>query len=284
MLDFVPSNTAKQTMNRWRLSGNLVLVTCICLSIATSVCADQPAKIKVMSYNIHHAEGVDRKLDIQRIAKVIRSVNPDIVALQEVDRNTKRTRSIDQPQQLARLTEMQVAFGGNIALQGGQYGNAVLSRHPITQKQNYLLPNLDNGEQRGVLVVEIDVTFHSSPILFLATHFDHRRKEDERVASAKFINELISNDSERPALLAGDLNATINSTTLGELTKSWKRSNIAELPTIPVGEPSKQIDFILFRPHARWHVTDVTVLDEKVASDHRAIVATLEFIHDKSVE
>src|SRR3954468_2494324 len=90
-----------------------------------------PERVRVLSYNIHHGEGVDGKLDLERIAAVINAVEPDLVALQEVDQRVARTRLIDEPADLARLTKMHVAFGANLALQGGHYGNAVLSRWPI---------------------------------------------------------------------------------------------------------------------------------------------------------
>jgi endonuclease/exonuclease/phosphatase family metal-dependent hydrolase len=62
-----------------------------------SASSAEPVRLRVLSYNIHHAEGVDRKLDVERIAAVIQSVKPDLVALQEVDRNVKRTGGVDQP-------------------------------------------------------------------------------------------------------------------------------------------------------------------------------------------
>ncbi|MEZ6125794.1 MAG: endonuclease/exonuclease/phosphatase family protein [Planctomycetaceae bacterium] len=123
-----------------------VLILSIVTMVPAAVSqAEEPAQLRVLSYNIHHAEGVDRKLDLERIAKVIPSVKPDVVALQEVDQNVKRTGSIDQPEKLARLTEMNVIFGANIELQGGHYGNAVLSRFPIARHKNHLLPNIDNS-------------------------------------------------------------------------------------------------------------------------------------------
>ncbi|MEX2025646.1 MAG: endonuclease/exonuclease/phosphatase family protein, partial [Pirellulaceae bacterium] len=61
-------------------------------------------QLRVLTYNIHHGEGIDGKLDLPRIARVIESVDPDLVALQEVDRRVERTGSVDQPAELARLT------------------------------------------------------------------------------------------------------------------------------------------------------------------------------------
>lgn len=235
-----------------------------------------PQRLRLLSYNIHHGEGTDGKLDLERIARVIKSGRPDLVALQEVDRNTERTRLVDQPAELARLTEMKVAYGPNIEFQGGEYGNVVLSRYLIRRHENHKLPRFDDGEQRGVLVTEIDVPGSDTPLLFLATHLDHRAKDAERLASAKAIAEIAAKHADRPMLLAGDLNDVADSAVLRQFEKHWTRTNEKELPTIPVTKPTRQIDFILFRPRERWKAIETMVLDEAVASDHRAIFAVVE--------
>jgi endonuclease/exonuclease/phosphatase family metal-dependent hydrolase len=236
----------------------------------------RPFRIRVLTYNIHHGQGIDGKLDLERIARVILSVEPDLVTLQEVDRNTQRTLLVDQPAELARLTKMHVVFGDNIAFQGGQYGNAVLSQFSIRRHENHALPTLDQGEQRGVLEAEVELPDKQSSFLMLATHLDHRRNARERIASAVAINNLIARRGDTAALLAGDLNAIPGSTTLVELAKQWKRANEQIAPTIPVGKPTRQIDYVMFRPVERWKVVETKVLDEAVASDHRAVLAVLD--------
>jgi endonuclease/exonuclease/phosphatase family metal-dependent hydrolase len=141
-----------------------------------------------------------------------------------------------------------------------------------------LLPNIDKSEQRGVIEAEITLPEMKQPLLLLATHFDFRRDERERLESVKVINELAAMHAARPALLAGDLNATPESMTLEQLATNWKLANAEPLPTIPVKEPQKQIDYVLYRPLNRWKVVEVKVLEEAVASDHRAIAATLELL------
>ena len=248
----------------------------------TGAAAAKPFRIRVLCYNIHHGEGVDKKLDLKRIAKVILSVSPDVVALQEVDRKAKRTNHVDQPAELARLTKMRVVFEKNIDFQGGQYGNAVLLKLPVVKYKNIHLPSFDNGEQRGVLICELKPKSLKQPILFLCTHLDHRPNDRERLAAAKRINELIAERSVVPTILAGDLNATRDSAVLKTMAKQWKIANEKELPTIPVTKPKRQIDFILFRPAGRWKTVEIRVLDEAVASDHRAIFAVLELQPSRS--
>jgi endonuclease/exonuclease/phosphatase family metal-dependent hydrolase len=240
--------------------------------------ADPPLRVRVLSYNIHHGEGVDGRFDLARIAGVIRSASPDLVALQEVDQKTGRTEKVDQPAELARLTEMQVAFGGNLRLLGGDYGNAVLSRWPIARQRNHLLPSLGGGEQRGVLEVELSLPENRGPLVLLATHFDFRPDPAERLASVAAIEKLLHALPERPAVLAGDLNAVPASEAIAALGQQWTSSSAQELPTSPAGKPRRQIDYVWFRPRARWRVVEVRVLDEAVASDHRPLLAVLEWL------
>ena len=248
------------------------------LTISACASAAEPFRIRVLSYNIHHGEGVDRKLDLQRIAKVIQSVSPDVVALQEMDRKTERTGRVDQPAELARLTKMSVVFEENIRFQGGQYGNAVLSKIPIAKHKNVHLPLLNEGEQRGVLICELRPKPLAKPLLFLCTHLDHRSPNQERLASAKRINELLVERGGPLAILAGDLNATRDSRTLATFAKQWRIAHAKESPTVPVNQPQRQIDFILSHSASRWKTVEARVLDEAVASDHRAIFAVLELI------
>lgn len=236
----------------------------------------RPVRLRVLTYNIHHAEGVDGRLDLERIAGVIRESRADIVALQEVDQKVRRSEQVDQPAELARLTGLHVAFGSNITHEGGLYGNAVLSRYPVLKHRNHRLPNINRGEQRGVLEAELQISGASSPLLLLATHFDHRPASAERLASAKAINKLVEQRKNQPALLAGDLNAVPASGPLEELTGMWQSASSEEQPTVPVGRPTVQIDYVLLRPANRWQVISSQVLDEAVASDHRALLAVLE--------
>lgn len=238
---------------------------------------DQNLRLRILSYNIHHAEGVDGKLDVPRIAQVILSVDPDLVALQEVDKNTIRTGKVNQDIELSRLTKMNSVFGSNITFQGGQYGNAILSKFPIIKNKNFLLPNVDSGEQRGLLQSQIQIS-NKENVLFFSTHLDHRRSDTERLASAKAINQIISLGNKSPAILAGDFNDVPDSPTLNELGKVWLRTNKKILRTIPASKPSRQIDYIFVQPKERWKIIESQILDEDIASDHRAIFSIIELI------
>lgn len=265
-------------------SGNLPLglicgAFCFLSTCVTRLDAQENDRrsLRVLTYNIHHAEGVDGQLDLKRIADVIRQTEADVVSLQEVDRLVPRSGKVDQARKLGEILGMQVVFGRNIDLNGGQYGNAVLSKLPIIRHRNEPLPQLVAGEARGALVVELQWPAAAEPLVLIATHFDHRPDPQERVASAQRINELVAG-LKGPVLLAGDLNATVEAEPLQILLKQWKNTATRPLPTIPVAEPSRQIDFVLTRDSEKraWRVIDIQVLPERVASDHRALLAVLE--------
>ena len=102
--------------------------------------AGAPTRLRVLTYNIHHGEGLDKRLDLERIARIIRSTEPDLVAVQEVDYKTKRTNNLDTPAELAKLTGLHAYFAKAMDYQGGQYGQLILSRHPLTDTKTHLLP------------------------------------------------------------------------------------------------------------------------------------------------
>lgn len=257
----------------------LQIVVCNVAALVGVASADAftPLQLRVLTYNIHHAEGVDRKLDLERIARVINDVRPDVVALQEIDQGVSRTDRIDQPAELSRLTKMHMVFGGNIEFGGGKYGNAILSRFPFRQHRNHRLPNRDDGEQRGVLEATIVIPGRAQPLVLFATHLDHRRDDQERFESAQAINALAAKHTSA-VLLAGDLNDTSDSRTLREFAKRWTSASDEPLFTVPVDQPDRQIDFLMFRRADRWKVREAQVLPEAVASDHRAVLAILELL------
>lgn len=253
----------------------------VCLLLFTAgLSGSEPLRLRVLSYNIHHAEGVDGKLDVPRIANVIRNSGADLVALQEVDRRATRTEKVDQPAELARLTGMKVLFEKNIDFQGGEYGNAILTRFDVLSHRNHTMPRHENGEQRGALEAQIQLPKPHGSLLFVSTHLDHRSDPGERLASARLLETKFKNRSGLPAILAGDLNTELKSDVMKIFLSSWHNSNgLVPKPTVPVSKPLRQIDFVLTRPQDRWRTVSVTVLDEKIASDHRPVLVVLELLH-----
>ncbi|HEX6960419.1 MAG TPA: endonuclease/exonuclease/phosphatase family protein [Lacipirellula sp.] len=253
----------------------LTLSAALCALCGNTAFAELPQELRVITYNIHHGEGTDGKIDLERIAKLLMAEKPHLVAVNEVDQGTSRTHQIDMPAELARLTGMKAVFEKNIDFEGGRYGNAVLSSLPIRRHENHKLPSNYEGEQRGVLEIELGEDGGDETLLFLATHLDYRPDDTERMWSVKKIEEIIADRRDVPTILAGDLNASPDSRVMAAFAKTWTLANKEPLATFPAAKPEKQIDYILVRPADRWEVVEVRVLDESVASDHRPLLAVL---------
>jgi endonuclease/exonuclease/phosphatase family metal-dependent hydrolase len=258
-----------------RALGALAVLAVSSLGLLDATQPEASRKLRILTYNIHHGEGVDRKLDPARIAKILSDRNPDLVAVQEVDHKTKRVDGADQTAELARLTKMHGRFGKAIDFQGGEYGQAVLSRYPIRGFKVHKLPNEEGREER--IAVAAEVRLGDGPTLtFVSTHLDHERDDLRRKQAAK-LDELFGT-VKGPVVLAGDLNATPESKPLAILSRNWKSANTGQpLLTIPVQKPTRQIDYVLYRPSDKFRVIEARVLDESIASDHRPLLVVLEF-------
>jgi endonuclease/exonuclease/phosphatase family metal-dependent hydrolase len=157
--------------------------------LSTRAYCELPGEIRVVTYNIHHGEGLDRRFDLKRIANLLLAVEPHVVALQEVDQGTRRAGGVDQPAELARRTGMQVVFGRNIDFDGGGYGTAVLTKLPVRKSESVKLksfhaPTEEHPEQRGVQVLELGEKDEPG-LLFLCTH--------ETVATLQTIMQPVGN-------------------------------------------------------------------------------------------
>jgi endonuclease/exonuclease/phosphatase family metal-dependent hydrolase len=242
---------------------------------AGGVPSADPSPLRVMTYNIHHGEGLDGQLDLERIARVIRESGATIVGLQEVDRGVERTGRRDLLRELADLTGMSYAFGKNIDHQGGDYGNAVLTAHPIVSEGNRLLPNPGGGEQRGLLQTVLDA--HGQRTLVLVTHLDFQRDDAGRMAAADEMRAAIEAWGDGPVIVMGDFNDVPGSrvhqrlTETETLTDVWVAAGQGEGFTSPASAPRRRIDWILVRG---FDVLDSTV-PRTDASDHLPVVATL---------
>ncbi|MEA2708145.1 MAG: hypothetical protein QOF78_746 [Phycisphaerales bacterium] len=244
--------------------------------------ANQPTRLTVMTYNIHHGAGMDGRLDLPRIARVIRDAKPDLVALQEVDSGTARVGVVDEAAELARLLNMHHAYGPAMNYDGGKYGNAILSRRKIIESR--IIPLLyaegNRREPRAALAATIEMSrgTGAKQIVFISTHLDHTSGSPDRLPQAKRINEAFA-DLKHPAILAGDFNCQAESEPLAALAADWVLVTQGDqLLTSPADKPRVRIDHVFVKPPSCWRVIGARVIDEAVASDHRPIVVTLELI------
>ena len=233
---------------------------------------ETPRTLRVLTYNIHHGEGLDKKLDLPRIAAVIKSTNPDLVAIQEVDLTTKRTNQIDAPAELAKLTGLHAYFAKAMDYQGGAYGQLLLSKHELTDTKTHMLPPAEPGVEPRIMA-EAHVKIEGTTIAFFGTHLDHQN-DARRTKQAEEITRITADTKDDLMLLAGDLNARPDSTPLTILLKNWTDPSAGKnLLTIPAEKPRYQIDYVLYRPKDRLKPTEIKVLEEPVASDHRPVLA-----------
>ena len=241
---------------------------------------NEPEVVRILAYNIKHGLGMDGNVDLERVAAVIRSVDPDVVTLQEIDSVTSRTGLEDQATRLGELTGMQAMFGGFMDYRGRRYGMAVLSRYPVVEWQDHRLP--DGAEPRSALAARVELLkpgYGQGPQLVVVGVHLYANAE-ERLAQAGRIVELFA-DEEAPVVLAGDFNSLPESPVLQLLESEggWFRpAKEGQAFTFPSETPDREIDFILFRPGSRFTVREHRVVEETVASDHRPVLLELEFL------
>jgi endonuclease/exonuclease/phosphatase family metal-dependent hydrolase len=228
--------------------------------------------LRMLCYNIHHGEGTDGKLDLERTARVIKHWNPDLVAVQEVDRGTSRTGKMDQAALLAGQLGMEHVFGKTIDYRGGDYGILILSKFPISRHEMILLPPPVQKEQRGLLVARIALP--GGKIIRLAcTHLSVASAEERAVQAAR-INELLPDDGT-PTLLAGDFNARPDSPPMAALAKQWTDSAAPALGKHATPHRKNKIDYILFRAGDPFEVLETRTIPDAVTSDHFPILSIL---------
>jgi endonuclease/exonuclease/phosphatase family metal-dependent hydrolase len=187
---------------------------------------------RIVSYNVKHCEGMDKVIDYDRIVKVIKSLNPDIVCLQELDSMTTRS-NMYQVKLLGDKSGLHSYFGSAISYKDGKYGIGILSKEKPIRTYHYSLPGV---EKRTFLMAEF------STFIVICVHLD--LTESNRIASVRIItDEAIK--YHKKIYLAGDLNEeNIKGKVFSEFMKNWDIVSLIK-NTFPTGAPSRCIDYIL---------------------------------------
>lgn len=162
-------------------------------------------RIRIATYNIHKCQGLDRRTSIRRIAEVIRQLNADVIALQEVLDVRNGRPEFDQAQCLAESLEgYHASFGENRQLYGGAYGNMTLSRLPIMFSHNYDL-TWRHRERRGVLRTDFEIGKQVLHVfnVHLGTSFVERRHQGRRLVSGDVLD---AEELSGPRVVVGDFN------------------------------------------------------------------------------
>ncbi|MCC9168436.1 endonuclease/exonuclease/phosphatase family protein [Pontibacter harenae] len=236
--------------------------------------------LRVMTYNIRlgNPPSAGAKRDLPAIARVINNAKPDLVALQEVDKNTVRSGiTVNQAKELGKLTNMHAYFVGAMeVLGGGEYGEAILSKYPLLDSAGYALqadPSI-GGEMRKMAVVKVALP-DGSKVVFAGTHLDHK-SEDNRLYQIDRLRRVLQQE-KYPVILAGDFNALPSSLTINRLDEYFTRTckhNCS--PTFTAANPKSAIDFIMYRKKDKVAVVSSKVIFESYASDHLPVVAELK--------
>jgi endonuclease/exonuclease/phosphatase family metal-dependent hydrolase len=256
-----------------RLLILLAVLASATLAIATPAAATPARTLTVLSFNIHHAAGEDGVFDLDRLAAEIRRTHADVIGMQEVDRHYgERSGWTDEPEELAARLGMHVVYGANLDLEPPsagqprrQYGTAILSRYPILEWRNTLLPKGKPAEeQRGLLEAVVNV--RGVHVRVLNTHLQHD-SADSRLLQAKVVADAVV-AADEPVVLTGDLNAIPTAPEITTLTAHLRDGGNAF--TYPAPVPTARIDYVL---------TNGLPLYSKVlpteASDHRPVLTAL---------
>ena len=243
--------------------------------------------IRAMTYNIHSCVNMDGKVRPEKIAGVIDSLSPDVVALQEVDAGIPRTHHQDQPKILSEMLEMNCSFFPVVKNGDQKYGLAILSRFPFEDVRVGWLPPLYpklklNLQKRGVMWAILKTA--SGPMHFFNTHLSLYRLERRKQSKALLGKDwLMAVPEEEPLVFCGDLNAGSLSPVyrrlsryLMDVQKTPSRSRRSK-PTFPSRRPLFRIDHMFISRHLKTLYTVVPINENsRLASDHLPLCADLK--------
>lgn len=234
--------------------------------------------MRLVSWNIHGGLGRDGRRDLERVASVLREIGCDVAALQEVGDAQRRSSDADHAladhaAHLARLLKWAVAYGPTLVHAGRPYGNAVLSRFPISRARNYDL-SIRGREPRGCLRADLDIEAGGSLHLF-NLHWGlsggERRKQAAMLLSADLLRDTALT---APMVVCGDFNMWMPVPgPIARLLRTQLRDAAAVAGTRRATWPSR---FPLLRLDRAYVDAGVEVLDAgvheaaqaKIASDH----------------
>ena len=234
-------------------------------------------RFRVATYNIHKCQGLDRRVSPERIVSVLREIDADVVALQEVLAIRGRGNEHDQAHFIAEALGMQHQLGENRRLHGGAYGNLVLTRWPMQAAVNHDI-SIYGREQRGCLRVDIqlanDQLLHVYNV-HLGTSFTERRQQARRLLDTAILH---SDDHDGPRIMLGDFNEWTRGMASRLLAEHFQSADmrlaLGRKRTYPGVLPFLHLDHIYYDnalelETARLHRSRLAL----VASDHLPIVA-----------
>jgi endonuclease/exonuclease/phosphatase family metal-dependent hydrolase len=255
-------------------------------SLVSSRPAAESNFLRIMTYNVHYCVGMDRKISVERVARVIRTYRPDVVAIQELDIAKHRSGRIDQVCEIARLLEMDCHFHPAWQIEEEMQGDAVLSRYPMRLVRSAALPSDPKRmalRPRGALWVELE--FAETKIQLINTHLDVLPAQQRFQAESLLGPDWLSHpDCRLPIILCGDFNFGPRSRIFERLA-SRLRDVQKELdghrphPTWRAGTVRRRIDHIFLSDNLkpiRIHVPRTELA--RSASDHLPLIADISVV------
>ncbi len=244
--------------------------------------------LKVLTYNIHRAIGIDRRFRPNRIVEILAHHDADLALLQEVDEGAPRSRGLDLSRELGRAAGyLHVAAGYNVSLRKGRYGNALLSRWPLTIHRNIDL-TVDDRKRRGCLHARLRIEKGHRGARELEVFNLHlglsTRERARQIGMLLRSPEFLAIPEGAPCLVAGDFNdwrAQLHPVFLEIFDfKSATRRRFgaqAAIRTYPSFSPTGALDKIYFRgPLRLLGARSCRLAVSRVASDHLPVVAEFE--------
>jgi endonuclease/exonuclease/phosphatase family metal-dependent hydrolase len=245
-----------------------------------------PAKVhvRIITYNIHRAIGVDRRFRPDRIAGILSYYAPDVVLLQEVDNGVPRSREQEMARSLAvSLGYLHWTAGYNVKLRKGKYGNATFSRFPIAAERNIDL-TIDARKGRGCQFTRLDLSKLSGPARHLDVFNLHLGLSAwERVRQIAVLArspELARLSLDDAVIVAGDLNdwrsllPPIFTDIMGYRHASDRSDGRHNgMRTFPSCAPTARLDKVFYRGPIRVIRCRTSRLrSARLASDHLPVV------------
>jgi endonuclease/exonuclease/phosphatase family metal-dependent hydrolase len=235
---------------------------------------------RIMTYNVHRCVGVDRRLDVGRVAAVIAQCKPDIVALQELDVCRPRTGAVDQAHAIAHRLGMSFHFHAALQVEEERYGDAILTHAPLTLIKAGPLPGsptLRALEPRGALWLELEI--EGRRLQVINTHLGLVPHEQRAQAAALAGPEWIGHAARRdPLILLGDFNAPPRAAAYRTLARALRDARQAAgtpraSATFPSRFPMLAIDHVFVSTGVEvTRVEAVSAPLARAASDHLPLV------------
>jgi len=235
-------------------------------------------RLRVATYNIHKARGMDGRVRVQRIARVLAAIEADVVALQEVVSHARGFPEDDQAGYLAEHLGFRYATGETRKHRGGSYGNVTLSRWKFDLVQHVDLSEAGR-EPRGAL--RTDIRFGQRPLhvfnVHLGTSHRERRAQAVRLMDEKLLRAI---DISGPRIILGDFNewthGLVSRTLANEFHLTDLRNHLSRRRSYPGLLPLLHLDHMYFDHqlqirHAHFSRTQLSLL----ASDHLPLVADI---------